>query len=435
MRKLLLFILMGNISFIIGQVSEDTTQNQSTILVKIDSLNRIKDSLNFQLKEVEGITLKYEILTDQVHDNIYYFINKCSIYKGSGGWGYKEKDYVMDVPKGTKVIVTKEVSSLYAYEIILNGKKYFVKSNCILSEKDYTYYIKEKEKLRLTDTINLQLKEIEIMLAELGDGNVYFFSNNCSIYKGSGWGYQEKDFIKVVPKGTKVIVTKEVLALYAYEIILNGKRYFAKSNCLLSEKDYAFHLKEEENLKKEKEELRIKDSVAYANPTLHFFKKDGWLYDSTDKYIRRCKGNLIQVKKGTIVYFVKEISMDRCLVFYNEKLHCTSLEYLISEATILERKKQRSNEKARLEKRKREELDYQLTRLKNLKIKYGETKGQDIFDGMIWIGMSKEMATDSKGKPNKINRTGTQFGIKEQWVYSSGVYLYFQNNYLEAWQD
>jgi DNA-binding protein H-NS len=73
-------------------------------------------------------------------------------------------------------------------------------------------------------------------------------------------------------------------------------------------------------------------------------------------------------------------------------------------------------------------------RRKSLISKYGTDAGQKISDRKIWLGMTKEMAEESWGKPRDINRTVGSWGVKEQWVYSD-AYLYFDNGILNSWQD
>ncbi len=73
-------------------------------------------------------------------------------------------------------------------------------------------------------------------------------------------------------------------------------------------------------------------------------------------------------------------------------------------------------------------------RRKQIIQKYGAEKGNKILQAKIWIGMTKEMAIESWGKPNNINRTVTAFTTNEQWVYGT-KYLYFENGLLTAWQD
>lgn len=65
--------------------------------------------------------------------------------------------------------------------------------------------------------------------------------------------------------------------------------------------------------------------------------------------------------------------------------------------------------------------------------KYGNVVVQKIIDGKIWVGMTDDMAISSWGKPNKINKTVSSFGAKEQWVYND-EYLYFEDGKLVTFQ-
>jgi amino acid transporter len=63
---------------------------------------------------------------------------------------------------------------------------------------------------------------------------------------------------------------------------------------------------------------------------------------------------------------------------------------------------------------------------------------QNIADEKIWIGMTKDQATESWGKPHEINRTVYSSGVHEQWVMFDSIYtpyLYFENGILTSWQD
>jgi hypothetical protein len=54
----------------------------------------------------------------------------------------------------------------------------------------------------------------------------------------------------------------------------------------------------------------------------------------------------------------------------------------------------------------------------------------------VRIGMTgKEVIASRWGRPNSVNRTTFASGIQEQWVYSNGNYLYFENGKLTAIQD
>lgn len=55
----------------------------------------------------------------------------------------------------------------------------------------------------------------------------------------------------------------------------------------------------------------------------------------------------------------------------------------------------------------------------------------------VKIGMSKKQVIEktSWGEPERINRTTTTHGEREQWVYDGGSYLYFTNGKLTAVQN
>lgn len=51
------------------------------------------------------------------------------------------------------------------------------------------------------------------------------------------------------------------------------------------------------------------------------------------------------------------------------------------------------------------------------------------------IGMTKEEVLEIFGEPKDINRTITADSVSEQWVYSGGIYLYFEDGILTTIQD
>lgn len=67
--------------------------------------------------------------------------------------------------------------------------------------------------------------------------------------------------------------------------------------------------------------------------------------------------------------------------------------------------------------------------------KYGQTNGDKIFRGLIWIGMTEAMLLDSWGTPEEINRTVTANLTRKQYVYPSYQYVYVENGKVVAWQD
>jgi hypothetical protein len=51
----------------------------------------------------------------------------------------------------------------------------------------------------------------------------------------------------------------------------------------------------------------------------------------------------------------------------------------------------------------------------------------------VSIGMSKQDVLDSSwGKPERVNTTTNAYGVREQWVYRGGNYLYFKDGVLES---
>lgn len=54
----------------------------------------------------------------------------------------------------------------------------------------------------------------------------------------------------------------------------------------------------------------------------------------------------------------------------------------------------------------------------------------------VYVGMTREEVLQSSwGRPRKVNTTTTARGISEQWVYSSGNYLYFRDGVLVTIQN
>jgi hypothetical protein len=53
----------------------------------------------------------------------------------------------------------------------------------------------------------------------------------------------------------------------------------------------------------------------------------------------------------------------------------------------------------------------------------------------VTIGMTKEDVLASNwGKPKSVNSSTYSFGVREQWVYGNGHYLYFKNGVLDSIQ-
>ena len=65
--------------------------------------------------------------------------------------------------------------------------------------------------------------------------------------------------------------------------------------------------------------------------------------------------------------------------------------------------------------------------------RFGSLNFKSILESKVKIGMTKEMALFSWGKPNDINKTITTNNTSEQWVYDDN-YLYFEGGKLTAIQ-
>ena len=67
--------------------------------------------------------------------------------------------------------------------------------------------------------------------------------------------------------------------------------------------------------------------------------------------------------------------------------------------------------------------------------KYGKNKGKLIANGKVWSTISHEMARDSWGNPENIQKSTLSTGNTEKWSYSDHRYLYFKNGRLESWKE
>ena len=87
--------------------------------------------------------------------------------------------------------------------------------------------------------------------------------------------------------------------------------------------------------------------------------------------------------------------------------------------------------KLELEKKKQEEKELNLEKKRQLQRKIQSSKPG------VSIGMtSRQVIEDSSwGKPQSVNRTTNQYGVREQWVYGGRNYLYFENGKLTSIQN
>ena len=68
--------------------------------------------------------------------------------------------------------------------------------------------------------------------------------------------------------------------------------------------------------------------------------------------------------------------------------------------------------------------------------KYGNHNAKRVVNGEYWLGMSSEMAKESIGHPDDVNKSTGSWGIHEQWIYKKkDLYLYFENGKLTSFQE
>lgn len=97
--------------------------------------------------------------------------------------------------------------------------------------------------------------------------------------------------------------------------------------------------------------------------------------------------------------------------------------------------KQQAAVKKEQEQRDRERKEAAEKRRSTIIGKYGETIGNYILSGKVVVGMTREQCRESWGSPNRVNKTTTAYTLREQWVYSSSRYLYFENGVLTTIQN
>ena len=87
------------------------------------------------------------------------------------------------------------------------------------------------------------------------------------------------------------------------------------------------------------------------------------------------------------------------------------------------------------------EIDQQLSqvspeeKIEAMISKYGKNKGKLIANGKVWPTISYDMARDSWGEPEGIQKSTLSSGDTQKWSYSDSKYLYFKNGRLENWKE
>jgi hypothetical protein len=98
-----------------------------------------------------------------------------------------------------------------------------------------------------------------------------------------------------------------------------------------------------------------------------------------------------------------------------------------------------ANEAAAHDARGKQNADEQAAYL--AKIAWEERVKAAIVARSLLVGMTREEATASWGKPDKVNASGGAYGSREQWIYrergraSSDIYVYFEGEKLTSWSN
>lgn len=162
--------------------------------------------------------------------------------------------------------------------------------------------------------------------------------------------------------------------------------------------------------------------------------------------IWKCTDVLVLPKKGghakprhwmdRVILNVENSEYGKYYIFASRLLDCKNyfmtLEQFNTHKAIQNQKYAEAKARAEAEAKKRAEESAK-QRQKQID-KYGYDVGCRIHNGEIWIGMTSSQCSESIGYPQRINRTTTMRGTREQWVYHS-KYLYFENGILVAIQD
>ena len=219
--------------------------------------------------------------------------------------------------------------------------------------------------------------------------------------------------------------------------------------------EYAERIKQLENSKKQISEkiILLNDSIKRIELKINSLKSKDFQKSISDSSLIAVAIKNAKIKKtpdimGEIILTLDEDKQVVILDYHNEfyGVRIGSIcgymndNWIVRNDKIIEfvkMKKQQEEEIERLKKEgklKKEEAEYAKIEQTYLK-KYGKVVYEKLKKGYYWIGMTEEMALISLGSPNDNNRSVGSWGVHEQWVYSNGLYLYFENGKLKSYQD
>ena len=181
----------------------------------------------------------------------------------------------------------------------------------------------------------------------------------------------------------------------------------------------------------------------FTDDTSYVFTKDKSLKDKLPAWAPVFMSMLIEIaiKTDGVVIDCPEVveatkkyreSQDSVMEFINTQTIPHKSDEGVTETTIYNRFKEwiQDNNNSKCSIKKKDVIS-------EIVKKYGSIKGKQIFNGLLFLGYTKQMALDSWGEPEYINKTTTKAGIHEQWVYDTlnHKYLYFDNGILTTIQE
>lgn len=342
-----------------------------------------------QLKaQVNIIDVQEKPLETTVYDSLLNMSKYAYKYKGESSYKYLIGQTLIYVGKGSPGLIKVETNGNTEPTISV-GTQFEVID--VLSNAKHKHY------------------QEPFLLKEKESGNVYEYNGGWhDNYRWVVLGYYEK-------------IKKDYV----------GKNYvYIKSTILRNKKDEIIDFNTEEQITKVPENslwkctdisLKIRDPQDYnwisdsRSPIILIFENEqfGKCYCYVeDQFGQRLKDEYSYGYDG----YGGEEKRDLFLAKFQEEN-----EYKIYQARhkelLVQRKQEMAKRKAALTK------------------KYGASNAALIVQGRVRIGMTKKMCIESWGEPKSVNTTTGSYGTHEQWVYSSGDYLYFENGILTTIQD
>lgn len=277
----------------------------------------------------------------------------------------------------------------------------------------------------------------------------------------------EPEYEKDLPKGDYVkvhdIFKGYVIVVYQSDTFTIEPKYL-NSECLSEKlKKIEQERLERDNLAKEKEkqewEFLLKQNALYQNQEKKIWQdslkqKVGFINTITPSVARiNSLAILCELSRDKKVFLHSRDSVelvgyknDTAYVFHEGRLYHTILKDLISPIAdslmLIFSEQEAQKDRGRLiahekeiQKKKAANIAARNKRKAFLIDKYGENIAKLIMSHKVQIGMTKDMAIESWGRPEDINRTINQFGTHEQWIYGNGNYLYFDDNRLTTIQN